>query len=163
MSRSLLESLREHSVEKYDNQKMLQEWIVLYREHTSEPHTCICGQYPINELCYIVHKDTDEKLCIGNRCIEHFGWYGICPECKIYEIEKPTHHKCDNCRRKETRPTGRVLVGKYRNRLYESVWNDDPAYCKWVLETPEFKDYHFHNYLLRAYYLKFKRPFKHIK
>lgn len=156
-----MDALRPYCKEKSNYNAMLNEWIVGYRMHTDESHVCICGQTPIKELCYIIHKQTNQQLCVGNQCIEHFGSYGICPKCKIYEIDKNTHHKCDNCRRKETRPTGRVLVGKYKGKEYSFVWETDPAYSKWVLETPEFKDTHFQNYLKRAFYLHFKRPFRH--
>jgi len=161
MCESLLEALRDYSEEQKDYDKMIGEWIVSFREYSEEPQTCICGQYPINELCYIIHKKTNERLCLGNRCIEHFGTNGICPECKIYEIDKITHHKCNNCRRKESRPTGLVLFGKHKGKEYEVVWNKDESYCDWVLNTPDFKDIHFRNYLLRAFLLKHKTSFKY--
>lgn len=160
MSASLIDALRLYCKEQDDYDMMIQEWIVSYRVYTDEPQTCICGQYPINELCYIIHKETDQTLCIGNKCIEHFGTYGICPECEIYEIDKITHHKCKSCRRKETRPSGRILFGKYKGMLYKNVWDKDVSYCNWVLKTIDFKDIHFRNYLIRAFYLKNKRPFK---
>lgn len=163
MSASLIEALRHYCKEQNDYDKMVEEWIVMNRVYSDDPQTCICGQYPINELCYIKHKETNETLCIGNRCIEHFGTFGICPECEIYEIDKITHHKCDRCRRKETRPTGRVLFGKYKGIEYEVVWNKDASYCDWVLNTTDFKDIHFRNYLLRAFLLKHKTPFKYKK
>ncbi|NGX33632.1 MAG: hypothetical protein K1060chlam4_01703, partial [Candidatus Anoxychlamydiales bacterium] len=52
------------------------EWQLDYIEHLGageESDTCLCGHYPIRELCHIINTRTHEKATIGNHCIERFN------------------------------------------------------------------------------------------
>jgi len=49
------------------------EWIVDRVEHLEpgeDSETCICGHYPIREVCHIYNQVTGEQAIIGNRCIQ---------------------------------------------------------------------------------------------
>ena len=41
-------------------------------DRDTEPLTCLCGHYPIRELCYIHNEFTGQRLIVGNCCILRF-------------------------------------------------------------------------------------------
>lgn len=54
---------------------VVKEWQLDYIEHLEageESETCLCGHYPIRELCHIINTRTNENAIIGNHCITKF-------------------------------------------------------------------------------------------
>jgi len=50
-----------------------EEWELDYIEMAPcAEHTCLCGHYPIRELCFIRNWLTHNKALVGNCCIKHF-------------------------------------------------------------------------------------------
>lgn len=45
---------------------------ISYIKPPEEPYTCLCGHYPIRELCYIKNSYTGTILTVGNCCIDKF-------------------------------------------------------------------------------------------
>lgn len=48
------------------------EWKLNYIERSEEPLTCLCGHYPINELCYMINSVNNNETIIGNVCVTKF-------------------------------------------------------------------------------------------
>jgi hypothetical protein len=56
-----------------------QEWVLARKEwalttiyEVGEPDTCLCGHYPIIEICEIENRITGKKADVGNVCIKRF-------------------------------------------------------------------------------------------
>jgi hypothetical protein len=151
MCDKLIEGMRDFCNEQEDWLKMRDEWIPFYRFKAEVPDRCVCGQQII-EMCEIQHIRSKKRLWVGNKCIDQFGATALCSSCNTYPLEKNTHAACSNCKRKETRPSGFVLCGKYKGRSYRDVFDKDRMYSSWVLEQNTFYDKHFREFLRRRYY-----------
>jgi hypothetical protein len=48
------------------------EWALIDIYDSSENETCLCGHYPIREICIIRNKITAETTEVGNVCVKRF-------------------------------------------------------------------------------------------
>lgn len=48
------------------------EWIVEDVFKEDEPDTCLCGHYPINEMCYLRNRLNRNRALVGNICVKKF-------------------------------------------------------------------------------------------
>lgn len=48
------------------------EWRLVEVSEANEPETCLCGQYPIIELCTIFNATTGKSVDVGNVCVKRF-------------------------------------------------------------------------------------------
>ncbi len=48
------------------------EWKPVGISEADEPETCLCGHYPIIELCAIHNRVTDVTVDVGNVCVNRF-------------------------------------------------------------------------------------------
>jgi hypothetical protein len=67
----LTERLLELSVaDIWDEAKL--EWKLdsVWRE--DEPDTCLCGHFPINEICLLRNQRNNNTAIVGNRCVKKF-------------------------------------------------------------------------------------------
>jgi hypothetical protein len=48
------------------------EWALRTIYDADEPDTCLCGHYPIIEICEIENRVTGERTDVGNICIKRF-------------------------------------------------------------------------------------------
>lgn len=48
------------------------EWTVEGIYISDDPETCLCGHYPIKELCVLYNAVTDTRATVGNCCVRHF-------------------------------------------------------------------------------------------
>lgn len=48
------------------------EWLFTDFTWNDSGETCLCGHYPIKEVCVIEHSLTGEVVHVGNRCIKKF-------------------------------------------------------------------------------------------
>jgi len=48
------------------------EWRFEYAYIAEEPETCLCGHFPIKEICTIYNTTTKQRADIGNHCIKQF-------------------------------------------------------------------------------------------
>ena len=49
------------------------EWEVVDVEKSEDPEQCLCGHYPILEICTISNLKTNEKARVGNCCVKKFN------------------------------------------------------------------------------------------
>lgn len=48
------------------------EWKLVEISEADEPETCLCGHYPIVELCTISNNTTGKAVDVGNVCVKRF-------------------------------------------------------------------------------------------
>jgi hypothetical protein len=48
------------------------EWRLVDVSEAEEPETCLCGHYPIIELCAIANATTGNSVDVGNVCVKRF-------------------------------------------------------------------------------------------
>lgn len=48
------------------------EWSLVSVYNADEPETCLCGHYPIIEICEIRNRVTGYVAKVGNRCVKRF-------------------------------------------------------------------------------------------
>lgn len=48
------------------------EWHLVEISEANEPETCLCGHFPIIELCTISNSTTAKSVDVGNVCVKRF-------------------------------------------------------------------------------------------
>lgn len=48
------------------------EWVLFDVYEADEPETCLCGHFPIIEICQISNRITKNSTEVGNRCVKRF-------------------------------------------------------------------------------------------
>jgi hypothetical protein len=48
------------------------EWSLVNIYESEEPQTCLCGHFPIIEICVIANRLTKTTTEVGNRCVRRF-------------------------------------------------------------------------------------------
>lgn len=48
------------------------EWRLVEVSEADQPETCLCGHYPIIELCTITNNITKKSVDVGNVCVKRF-------------------------------------------------------------------------------------------
>jgi hypothetical protein len=48
------------------------EWSLVGISEADEPETCLCGHYPIIELCSVHNRITNADVDVGNVCVNRF-------------------------------------------------------------------------------------------
>lgn len=48
------------------------EWSLVEVYESDEPDTCLCGHFPIIEICMIANKRNGNKATVGNVCVNKF-------------------------------------------------------------------------------------------
>lgn len=62
-----------------------QEWQLVQIEETDDVQTCLCGHFPIKELCILQNKLNSKVTTVGNCCVKRF--LGL-PSNKIFTAVK---------------------------------------------------------------------------
>ncbi len=55
-----------------DWQVAKKEWRLIEVSEADEPETCLCGHFPIIELCTIFNETTGHTVDVGNVCVNRF-------------------------------------------------------------------------------------------
>lgn len=64
----------------------LREWDLDYIYRVDAAETCLCGHYPILELCVIVNEKNNNHATVGNVCVKKF--FGIDCDAVFSNIKK---------------------------------------------------------------------------
>lgn len=87
----LTQQIIAHSVAKtWDEAK--REWSLDHIYEASEPERCLCGHYPIIELCVLRNKLNGNVATVGNCCVKKF--IGL-PSDKIFQAIKRVRKRED--------------------------------------------------------------------
>jgi hypothetical protein len=65
------ELLKLSQSQKWDEAKL--EWELIDIERMEEPETCLCGHYPILEICLLKNNKTNDESRVGNCCVKKFN------------------------------------------------------------------------------------------
>lgn len=65
------------------------EWRIEDIYWEQEPDTCLCGHFPINELCYLRNIKNNARALVGNVCVKKF--MGL-PSDQMFEAIKRIAH-----------------------------------------------------------------------
>jgi hypothetical protein len=65
------ELLKLSQSQKWDEAKL--EWDLVDIERVEEPEECLCGHYPILEICLIKNNKTNSESRVGNCCVKKFN------------------------------------------------------------------------------------------
>jgi hypothetical protein len=65
------ELLKLSQSKKWDEAKL--EWDLIDIEKVDESEECLCGHYPINEICLIKNNKTNKESRVGNCCVKKFN------------------------------------------------------------------------------------------
>ena len=65
------ELLKLSQSQKWDEAKL--EWELIDIERVEEPEECLCGHYPILEICTIKNIKTNKESRVGNCCVNKFN------------------------------------------------------------------------------------------
>jgi hypothetical protein len=49
-----------------------QEWVLQYIYISDEPGTCLCGHFPIIEMCVLQNRYNGITVTVGNHCVNKF-------------------------------------------------------------------------------------------
>lgn len=71
------------STNRWDEAKL--EWGLQDVYEADEPETCLCGHFPIIEVCILRNKTNDNRAHVGNCCVKKF--IGL-PSDKIFQAVK---------------------------------------------------------------------------
>jgi len=61
------------------------EWALLEVYEAEKPETCLCGHFPIIELCALINRKNGNQATVGNCCVKKF--IGL-PSDKIFQAVK---------------------------------------------------------------------------
>ena len=62
-------------IEKSENNlwdKSKLEWKLIDVKRSNSPARCLCGHYPITNLCYLANKINSNTVIVGNCCVKKF-------------------------------------------------------------------------------------------
>lgn len=101
--------------------KAKNEWQLgdLYMEH--EPNTCLCGHYPITEICVLVNCFNGNNVIVGNCCVKKF--LGL-PSGKIFQAIKKIKKDSDRSLNEEaiTYFYNAGQINSWEYAFYMDIW-----------------------------------------
>lgn len=96
------------------------EWSHAYSWDSEEPMTCLCGKYPIKEICVLYNRVNAHSVEVGNVCVKKF-W-------------GPSEAICESFRQIRT-GRGQSLIREAIEYCYERGWI-----------SAQLRDYYFRTY-----------------
>jgi len=94
------------------------EWELDQIYFADEPETCLCGHYPIIELCEIKNNKNSNRAIVGNCCVKKF--IGL-PSDKIFQAVKRVR-----------KDGGKSLNGEAIDLAHSKKWINDWEYGFYV-------------------------------
>jgi hypothetical protein len=77
------EIIQRSVAQTWDEAKL--EWSLLEIYESDKPETCLCGHFPIIELCVLINRRNNVQTTVGNCCVKKF--IGL-PSDKIFQAVK---------------------------------------------------------------------------
>ena len=69
------------------------EWQLQEVFESDDPDTCLCGHFPINEICILRNRSSDTQVVVGNCCVKKF--IGL-PSDKLFQAVKRIRKDLEN-------------------------------------------------------------------
>ena len=99
--------------DRWDEAKL--EWSLREVYEAEEPETCLCGHFPIIELCILGNKRNGNSATVGNCCVKKF--MGL-PSDKIFKAVK-------RVRKDEEKSLNAEAIGHAYERGWINDWEKD--------------------------------------
>lgn len=115
MSKYLLTSeiLSRSVARTWDEAKL--EWSLLEVYESDEPETCLCGHFPIVELCVLTNRKNRMQATVGNCCVKKF--IGL-PSDKIFQA-------VTRIRKNESKSLNAEAIQHAFDRRWINEWEKD--------------------------------------
>jgi hypothetical protein len=91
------------------------EWGLLEVYEAEQPETCLCGHFPIIELCVLLNRRNQHQATVGNCCVKKF--IGL-PSDKIFQAVK-------RVRKDESKSLNAEAIQHAFDRSWISAWEKD--------------------------------------
>lgn len=91
------------------------EWSLLNVYEAESPETCLCGHFPIIELCELLNRRNSKQVVVGNCCVKKF--IGL-PSDKIFQAVK-------RIRKDKSKSLNTEAVQHAFNRKWINKWEAD--------------------------------------
>ena len=88
------------------------EWVLVDVYQSGEPDTCLCGHFPIVEICVISNRITHRSTEVGNVCVRRF--LGFRSDLIFSAIKK--------IRKDSTKSLNADAIGFFRERGLLTTW-----------------------------------------
>lgn len=88
------------------------EWGLVGIHDVDEPETCLCGHFPIIEICHIHNRVTGHSTDVGNQCVKRF--LGLRSDLIFTAIKR--------VRRDPTKPLNADAVAYFYERGLLNAW-----------------------------------------
>lgn len=103
------EIIHRSQAKTWDEAKL--EWQLVEVYQQEEPDTCLCGHFPINEICVLRNKRNQHTIEVGNICVKKF--LGL-PSEKIFQAL-----------RRIAKDESKALNAEAIQHAYERGWIND--------------------------------------
>jgi hypothetical protein len=110
----LFKEIAKLSVAK-DWKEAKKEWILDHIYDAKEAQTCLCGHYPIIEICVIKNTKNNEHALVGNCCVNKF--FGIGSNKMFAALKK--------IRVDSTKSVNKPILNLAYDRKYINDWEKD--------------------------------------
>jgi hypothetical protein len=101
------------SSSSWDKAKL--EWALQEIYEADEPETCLCGKFPIIEVCILRNRINGKRATVGNCCVKKF--IGL-PSDKIFQAVK-------RVRKDSTKSLNAEAISLARERGWLNQWEHD--------------------------------------
>ena len=91
------------------------EWVLFEVYEAEKPETCLCGHFPIVELCVLSNQRNQVQVTVGNCCVKKF--IGL-PSDKIFQAVK-------RIRKDETKSLNAEAIQHAFDRRWINEWQRD--------------------------------------
>ena len=88
------------------------EWGLVGIHDVDEPETCLCGHFPIIEICHIHNRVTGHSTDVGNQCVKRF--LGLRSDLIFTAIKR--------VRRDPTKPLNADAISYFNERGLLNAW-----------------------------------------
>ncbi|HPJ13877.1 MAG TPA: hypothetical protein PLE16_03215 [Spirochaetota bacterium] len=97
------------------------EWTLVDIFEADEQETCLCGHYPIKELCELHNSINGQTVIVGNQCVKKF--MGISSD-KLFESVKKVKSDIEKAINLETISFlfKKGLISKWENDFYTNTY-----------------------------------------
>ena len=101
-----------------------QEWFLDYIyiiPKKDDPEVCLCGHYPIREVCIIKNKENNNTAIVGNCCVTKFIGVNSNKLLSAIKKVKKDHRNSFNVDCIEL-ALKKVLINQWEYNFYISIW-----------------------------------------
>jgi hypothetical protein len=112
----------------WDHAKLEWDLDQIYTTSRSNPKTCLCGHYPILEICELLNQENGNTAIVGNHCVNKFR----------VESDK-IFRAVDRIRGDITKPLNVETIAHANDKGWIDDWDKDFYIDTWRKRKPSHK------------------------